>query len=183
MRPACAISVFLTKTAIPCELMFEYQSSRTIQRLKQLTVHSTRAIRIVDYRCFCLFTVLYHIIIPMPSMVIATLYTGPSEGKMKCYGLVDGRRPWPPKEVFGGGSVTKKNCPPAKNYPRTKSSNEVRANKCPPLPDFVPRRVRTTMVAYKRQLPAPAGVKLRNGLRASVRRRSCGAGTSACTCW
>ena len=32
------------------------------------------------------------------------------------------------------------NCPPAKNYPRTKSGNGVRANKCPPLPDFVPRR-------------------------------------------
>ena len=77
------------------------------------------------------------------------------------------------------GACHEKNCPPAKNYPRTKSGNEVRANKCPPLPDFVPRRFdRTTMMAYKRQLPAPAGVKLRNGLRASVRRRSCGAGMS-----
>ena len=43
---------------------------------------------------------------------------------------------------------------------------------------FCPAKVRTTMMAYKRQLPAPAGVKLRNGLRASVRRRSCGAGMS-----
>ena len=35
------------------------------------------------------------------------LLSGPSEGKMKCYGLVDGRRPWAegrgPKGVFGGG--------------------------------------------------------------------------------
>ena len=29
---------------------------------------------------------------------------GLSEGKMKCYSLVDGRRPWPPMGVFGGGS-------------------------------------------------------------------------------
>ena len=29
--------------------------------------------------------------------------TGPSEGKMKCYGLVDSRRPWPLKEVIRRG--------------------------------------------------------------------------------
>ena len=38
---------------------------------------------------------------------------GPSEGKMKWYGLVDGQRPWPSKEVLGwggsGGPPPKKN--------------------------------------------------------------------------
>ena len=47
--------------------------------------------------------------------------TGLLKGKMKCYGLVDGRRPWPLKGVFGGrsGGLSRYIWSPLKVSPRT----------------------------------------------------------------